>query len=176
MKVATYPRQLVDIFRRRLEPLVFLKPADQFGTRVEFVLLHLGRARQQHARLDLSQHGRHYQVLGRKLQAHGLHQLDIAHVLTSDFRDRDIENIDVLLADQIEQQIQRSLECLKEDLERIWGDIEILRQVIESLAVDKRQPQLLAGRLEGRLGLGVLHYLSGTNEYWKRRQLMPAPE
>ncbi len=56
------------------------------------------------------------------------------HVLTGDVSDRQVENIDVLLTDQIEQQIQGSLEALKNHLERLGGNVQIRRPLLERLS------------------------------------------
>src|SRR5690606_31346128 len=144
VEVAPYPRQLVEVLRGRLEALVLLQPANQFGARVALILLRLGRTRQQHARLDLGQHRRHHQVFGSQLQAYRLHQLDISHVLAGDFRHGNVEDVDVLLADQVQQQVERTFEGLEENLQRIRRDVQVQRQLVEGFTVDQRQPQLLA--------------------------------
>ncbi|MCY1240081.1 hypothetical protein D9M72_529100 [compost metagenome] len=61
-----------------------------------------------------------------------------------------VEDVDVLLADQVEQQVERALEGFEEDLQRIRRDIEILRQLGHRLAVDQGERQLLLG---ARLGI-----------------------
>ena len=66
-----------------------------------------GRPRQQHARLDLGQRRGHHQILAGELELQFLHQLDVLHVLAGDLGDRDVENVDVLPADQVQQQIER---------------------------------------------------------------------
>jgi len=124
--VAPQLGQPVQILGRLLETLVFLQPPDQFGTRIlAFLLLFLG-TRQQHARLDLRQHGRHHQILGRQFQAQLAHHLDIFHVLGGDLRQRNVENVEVLPLDEVEQQVQRPLEGVEKDLQRIGRDVEIL--------------------------------------------------
>ena len=66
----------------------------------------------------------------------GAHRLDVIEILPSQRRHRDVEDIDVGLADQIEQQIERPLEGVEHDFEGIRRDVEILRQRIERLTVD----------------------------------------
>ena len=127
MDIAANPRQAVQTFGSSLVALVLLQPANQLGARIVLFLLDFGRTRQQHARLDLGQHGGHHQILGGQLQAYRLHQLDIAHVLFGDFRDLNIEDVDVLLADQVQQQIQRSLEGFEEHFQSIRRNVQIQR-------------------------------------------------
>jgi nucleotide-binding universal stress UspA family protein len=96
------------------------------------------RPRQEEARLDLDEHRRHQQVLGRELELRAPHHLDVAQVLARELRHRDVEHVHVLLADQVEQQVERSLEGLEEHLERLGRDVEVDRQRRERLAVDAR--------------------------------------
>ncbi len=89
--------------------------------------------------------GGHHQVLGGQLQAHRLHQLDIPHVLTGDFRHRDVEDIDVLFTDQVQQQIQGAFEGFEEDFEGIRRDVQVQRHFHDRLAIDHGEGQLLLG-------------------------------
>ena len=100
------------------------------------------RPRQQHARLDLREHRGHQQVLARQLQLQVGHQLDVLHVLARDLGDRDVEDVEVLLADQVQQQVERTLERLQEHLQRIGRDVEIARQLGHRLAFDDGERHL----------------------------------
>ena len=51
-------------------------------------------------------------------------------------RHRDVENVEVFLADEIKQEVERPLEGLEHDLERVGRDIQIVRQLDHGLAVD----------------------------------------
>src|SRR6202034_1954227 len=132
--ITLHARHGIDIPRRALEALVFLQPPDQLGARVLFAIVGLARwSRQQHARFDLGQGCRHHQVFARQLQLQVLHQLDVLRVLARDLGDRNIENVYVLPPDQVQQQIERTFEGLEEDLQRLWRDIQVTRQMGQRL-------------------------------------------
>ncbi|MCY1408423.1 hypothetical protein D9M71_237430 [compost metagenome] len=150
VEVTTDPAEAIDAFCRSLEALVLLQATDEFGARVVLLRLDLGRTRQQHARLDLGEHRGHHQVFGGQLQANAFHQLDVPHVLTGDFRHRDVEDIDVLLADQVQQQVQRPFKRFQEYLQRVRRDVQVQRHFGERLTVHKRERKLLL-----RIGLGI---------------------
>ena len=144
-QVALQPRQIVQVLRRLLEAFVFHQPADQLGARVTLVLRRGLGARQEHARLDLGQHGGHHQILGGQFEAQLRHQLHVLHVLVGDDGDRDMEDIQVLALDQVQQQVQRPLEGVEKDLQGIRRDVEVLRQGQVGLALDQGERQLLLG-------------------------------
>ena len=102
-----------------------------------------GRARQQHARFDLGQDRGHHQVFGGELEAHLVHRLDVVDVLARDLGDRDVEDVEVLAADQVQQQVQRTFERIEDDLERIRRDVQILRDLQHRLAAHHRQRHFL---------------------------------
>src|SRR5256885_12993074 len=81
--------------------------------------------RSQHARLDLDEHGRHQQVLGRQLEVAAADLVDIAHVLARHVQHGNVEDVEVLLADQVQQQVQRPFEGFEEDLQRIGRDVQV---------------------------------------------------
>ena len=140
-------RQLIDVFCCLLEALVFLQTANQLCTRIVFfVFLVLFLARQQHARLDLAQHGGHHQIFRRQLEVHRLHQLHVLHVLSRDGGDRNVENVQILSLDQVQQQIQRALKGFQEDLQGVGRYIQIVRQFGDRLAIHQAKGHLcLAG-------------------------------
>ena len=140
--VASDPRQLVEPLCRLLVALVLLQPAHELGARIVLVVDALGPGQQQPG-LDLRQHRRHREVLGRKLQSKLLHQIDVLHVLLRDGGDRDVEQVEVLALDQIEQQIEGTLERFEKDLQGVRWDIEIPRQLDDRLAVDHGERHLL---------------------------------
>ena len=97
-------------------------------------------AGQQQPRLDLGQDRGHQQVFSGQFQPHHIaHQLDVAHVLPGDLGDRDIQDVQVLPPDQIQQQIQRTFECLQDHLERIRRYVQILRHLQHRLTAHDRQ-------------------------------------
>src|SRR5215471_3468728 len=96
--------------RRGFELLMLQQAVDQFGPRIILLLCACHRiARQEHLRFDMYQHGGHVDELGRNVHVEFANLLDIREILRGDLRNRDVVDIDVLLADEIEQQIQRSL-------------------------------------------------------------------
>ena len=79
-----------------------------------------------------------------------LHHLDVAHVLAGQFRHRYIQHVEVVLADQVQQQIQRPLKGFQHQFQRIRRDVQILRQFQHRLAVD-------AGQRCGGFNIGLDH-------------------
>ena len=120
------------------------------------VTLDLRWSRQQQSRFDFRQNCRHHQIFGGQFQTQILHQFDVVDVLTRDLGNRDVENIEILPADQIEQQVQRSLECFENDFQRIRRNVEILRHLQHRLSTHQRQRHflLLWHRRENARGLG----------------------
>ena len=86
-----------------------MQPVDQFRARI---LLLFGRrqriARQQHLRLDVNQHRRHVNEFGRDVHIQLAQLFDVGQILRGDLRDRNVVDVDVLLANQIEQQVERA--------------------------------------------------------------------
>jgi hypothetical protein len=91
---------------------------------------------QQQSRLDRHQHRRHDQVLGRQLQVGGAHRLDVFQVLARERRHRNVEDVEILLANQVQQQVERALERLQDHFQRIGRDVEILGDLDHRLAVE----------------------------------------
>src|SRR5256885_17078970 len=54
-----------------------------------------------------------------------------------------VEDVEVLLAVQVQQQVQRPFEGFEEDLQRIGRDVQVLRQGEQRLAVQARQSHLV---------------------------------
>ena len=65
-----------------------------------------------------------------------LHRLDVDHVLLGERRHRDVEHIQVVLADQVQQQIERPLEGLQHHFQRIRRNVQIQRHLHHRFAVD----------------------------------------
>jgi len=63
--------------------------------------------------------------------------------LAGDCRHGDVQDVEVLLADQVEQQIQRPFEGFEEDLERIGRDVQVLRELEQRLAVQACERDLV---------------------------------
>jgi len=73
------------------------------------VFLQLRIARQQHTRLDVDQRGCHVDKLGAEVEIQLPRFVHVFEVLRGYGRDRDIFDIDLLLAYEVEQKIQRTL-------------------------------------------------------------------
>ena len=124
------------LLRRELDLFVLQQAACQFHARVFLLGRCARRPWQQHPRLDLDQQRRHQQVLGCKLEPVVVHHVDVLEILARQLRHRDVEHVQVLLANQVEQQVERTLEALENDLQRIGRDVEILGYREHRLAVD----------------------------------------
>ena len=115
----------VQVLRRLLVAFVLLQTPDQLGPGIFRLLFLAHRPWQQHAGFDLCQHRSHHQIFRRQFQAQIGHHLDVLDVLIGDLGDRDIQNIQILAFDQIEQQVQRSLEGIEKHLQGIRWNVEI---------------------------------------------------
>jgi hypothetical protein len=138
------------------------------GARVALDAFSSSGARQQHARLDLGQDRGHHQVLGGQLEAQVLQHVDVVDVLAGDLRDRDVEDVQVLPADQVQQQVERALEGLEDDLERIRRDVQVLRHLQHRLALEHGQRHLLLlGRRRWKYASGrALRVWDRSSDIW----------
>jgi hypothetical protein len=64
--------------------------------------------------------------------------LDIGHVLLGERCHGNVEDVDVRLPDKIQEQVERPLERVEEDLQRIGRNIKVLRKFGERLAAHLR--------------------------------------
>ncbi len=106
---------------RVLEALVFEQPLDQFLARVLFGFTFLAQrriGRQQQARLDVDQRRGHEDELRADVEIHLARLIQIGEVLRGDGRDRNIADVDLLFADQIQQQIERSVVLIEMNVQR----------------------------------------------------------
>jgi hypothetical protein len=111
-------RALVQQLCRRLELLVLQQPADQGVARILFRLRLLGvLPRQQHLRLDMDQRRGHHQEFAHDVQIQLLHHDDVIEVLLRDERDGNVVDVHLVLLNEVDQQIERSLEL--GDLDRV---------------------------------------------------------
>jgi hypothetical protein len=56
----------------------------------------------------VNQHRRHVDKFGSDVHVEFAYALDVSEVLRRDFRDGDVVDVDVLLADQVKQQVERA--------------------------------------------------------------------
>ena len=96
-----------------------------------------------------------------------MHHLDVVDVLARDLRDRDVEDVEVLAADQVQQQVQRTFERFEDDLERIRRDVQILRNLEHGLAAHERQRDFLLPRCgcERRVAFVVADVFVGLDSH-----------
>src|SRR5260370_6924359 len=97
---------------QQLADLLILKqPTDQLGARI-FPFVTTQAPWQQHLRLDPQQPGRHLEVIRRLVQSQ---LVDDGEELIGDLRNREVSDVDLVFADQVQQQIQRARELLEPD-------------------------------------------------------------
>ena len=98
------------------EALVLEEALDQFAARVFGLLLGPGgRARQQHLALDVDEQRGGVDELAGHIHVGGAQLVDVGQELRRDFGDGDVVDVDVLLADQVEQQVERAVVDLADD-------------------------------------------------------------
>ena len=94
--------------------LVLEQPPHQLGPWILPLVLP-EPARQQHLRLDAQQPRRHFQVIRRLIEPQ---LIDDRQELIGDLGDREVGDVDLVLADQMQQQIERAGKLLQLDDER----------------------------------------------------------
>jgi hypothetical protein len=62
---------------------------------------------------------RHEQVLAGDLEVQLAHELEVLEVAIGDEADRDLEDVELVLLDQVQEQVERPLEIGKRDADRI---------------------------------------------------------
>jgi hypothetical protein len=67
------------------------------------------------------------------------HHFDVFEVLDGELRHRNVEDADVVLADEVKQEVERSLELLEKDFQRVGGDVEVVGKFEHRLPVDQGQ-------------------------------------
>src|SRR6266436_738787 len=73
------------------------------------------RFRQQQARLQIGEPCRHHEVIGRQLESQLARLLDEGEILVCERQDRNFSKIDLLLARECEQEVERAFETLDID-------------------------------------------------------------
>ncbi len=77
--------------------------------------LGLRRRRQQQARLEIGEPGRHDEIIGRQLQAQFTRRLDESEILLGEREHGNARQIDLLATREFEQQVERPLETVEID-------------------------------------------------------------
>ena len=137
-------RDSVDSIPDNVRELVLEQAPDERLARILLgpaVFLRRIGPRQQHPRLDVNQRRRHDEELPRHIKIHLLHQLDVVEVLLRDDRNRDVIDIQLALANQMEEKIERALEGIQLDVIGIGRRLEIcvFRHGVHMIVVDERR-------------------------------------
>src|SRR5690606_2052152 len=88
---------------------------------------------------DFDEHGGHQQVLAGQLKVLLAYLFNVRKVLPRDFRHGDVQHIEILLAYQVQEQIQGTLESLKEYFEGVGRNVKVLRHGEQGFAVQTGQ-------------------------------------
>ena len=80
----------------------------------------------------MDQRRRHHQELTGDVEIQVLHQLDVVEVLLGDQRDRDVVDVHLVLANEVQEQIERPLEGVELDLVGVGRrfEIDVFRHVV----------------------------------------------
>ena len=81
-------------------------------------LLAFRRLRQQQARFEIGEPGRHHQIIGGDLDLELARLLDEGEILVGERQDRNAREIDLLVAGERQQEIERAFEAVDVDHER----------------------------------------------------------
>jgi hypothetical protein len=117
-------RLLVQDARGFLVALELEQPAHELLARVHVLLVALGLGgldRHQHLRLDVDEGRRHHHELAGHVEAELLHHVQVLHVLARDGCDGDVVDVDLLALDEVEQEVERTLEEGQQDPRRVLG-------------------------------------------------------
>src|SRR6185312_10448246 len=86
---------------------------------------------------------RHHQIVGSQFEIHLLRGLDELEILVGQFQDRDLGDVDLLVARQRQEKIERALETIDLDEERFVRsgqsrrlEIEIVARVAHALTLN----------------------------------------
>ena len=90
--------------------LVFQQAADELLPRVFQFAFHFVASRQHLLRLDLDQQAGHGQEIAHGVDVQLLDQRQIFEILVGDRRDGNVGDLDLVLAHQVEQEVQRAPE------------------------------------------------------------------
>ena len=108
-------QRVLETARGFAEVLVLEQATNQLRTGVFELTRRIDASRHQHLRLDADQQCGHLEELARAVQPEAAYVAHGEQKLLCDLRDRDIEDVDVLLADQMQQQLDRAGETLQLD-------------------------------------------------------------
>lgn len=130
--VAAGAGMLIECARDLLVSLVFEQAADEFLAGVEGLVRVVGvegRTRQEQGALDLHERRRHDQELARRLDGEPTHLFEIPEIRRSQASDRNVEDVELLFANQVQEEFERPVERRQFDRERLA--LEDDRHVLE---------------------------------------------
>ena len=131
--VAIEPRSVAELGRRVLVLLVLEQPTHQIGARIGveqlavFAILHRGIGGQEHLRLDVDERRGDDQILADHVDVQRAHQLQVLEVLLGDEAHRNVQDVELVLANEVQQQVERSLEPFELELVRVGVVVRGLR-------------------------------------------------
>ena len=108
---------LIKDTRRILEPLVLQQPLDQVVPRVVERLFDLIAVREHQTRLDFDQRAGDFQEIAHRVDVDLLEHRQIIEELCRDLGDRYLDHLHLVLAHQVQQEIQRTPERVEIDAE-----------------------------------------------------------
>jgi hypothetical protein len=73
----------------------------------------------------VDQRRRHHQELTRDIEVQLLHQLDVLQILLGDYRDRDVVDVHLTGANEVQEQIERAFEGIELDLVGVGRRFEV---------------------------------------------------
>ncbi len=124
--------------------------------------------RQHQARFQIGQPRRHHQIIGGQLQIDALGRFDELQILVGQLEDRDLGDIDLLVARQGEQQVERPFKAVHRAppaprrRRKTAVDFEIV-EILRRLRSCRRSQQLGQPRLGGRgIEAGIRHAPDAT--------------
>ena len=102
---------LVEQLRGILEFFVFEQAVDEFVARVRLVGGQQRVHRQEQFGFDVNQRGSHVDEVGGDVYVERFELVKVVEILLGDFGDGNIVDVHLLLADEIEQEIERAFVC-----------------------------------------------------------------
>src|SRR6266481_1978686 len=87
----------------------------------------------------MAQRGGHHEELARHIEVELLHQIDVREVLVRDEGDRNVAHVHLVLLDEVNQQVERTLECLELDVVRVRRRFEFFRMFSHSRSQSPRR-------------------------------------
>src|SRR5690606_36674672 len=127
LKISSQTRKLVELLHRQLRQRVLEQATYQHCPGIVRFFSSVGVLdRQQHSGLYRDKQSRHKQIFARQLEILIPDLLDVGQILLRYLGHGNIQHVEVLLANQIQKQIQRPLKRLEKNLESIRRNVKIL--------------------------------------------------